>query len=214
MRKKLAISLFLIVCIFSSAVFAADEKEKKITDLTPWKGHNVSMVNLYKETDGDRFFAAVHEHAPEGYTVQMVKDFFDKMFSQKFNSMEVVDGDTIIIDGNLKGDYAPVGKLITKWEKYEISWNIFKTDSEDLIAAGYKYFLLMPFHQHGEDSLRHSHLRYGNADFDYLATDPSMHGWWPTIYQPATTDEAKIMENMIKGAKKQASMLPKLKKNS
>jgi Zn/Cd-binding protein ZinT len=80
-----------------------------------------------------------------------------------------------------------------------------------MIEAGFKYFLLFPFHQHNKDSLRHCHLRYGNENFDFLVTDPSVQLWWPTVYQPENTDEAKIMAQMTKKAKLQATMLPPLK---
>lgn len=210
MKKTFTIAAVLILCFISNATFAA-KKETKPTDLTAWKGYNVPIMKLYQGEDGAKFFAAVKKHAPKGYTLKMVKDYFNKMFALKFKSMKVVDGDTIIIDDKLKGDYAYVGKLTTKWDGYDIKWEIFKTDSKEMIEAGYKYFLLMPFHQHNKKALRHAHFRYGNANFDYLATDPSVQKWWPTVYQPATTDEAKIMKSIIKGARLQASMLPKLK---
>jgi hypothetical protein len=43
-------------------------------------------------------------------------------------------------------------------------------------------------------------------------TDSSVQSWWLTIYHPAKTDEAKIMAQMIKNSKLQASMLQSLKK--
>lgn len=212
MKKNLIISFTLIICLFTGLALADDHasQQQEVTDLTPWKGYSVSIKNLYAGEAGDKFFEAVTEHAPKGYTQEMVKEFFLNMFDLKFNSMEVIDGDTITIDGKLTGDYTHVGTFKTKWEEYDMTWDIFKTDSEEMIQAGYKYFLLIPFHQHSEEALRHSHFRYGNADFDYLITDPSLQLWWPTIYQPDSTDEVKIMENMIKGAKLQATMLPEL----
>ncbi len=210
MEKKSVISFILVLCFFYSSIFA-DEKEFKVTDLTPWKGYSVSNLELYKGKPGERFFAEVAKYAPKGYTQKMVRDYFYGMFALKFKSFKVVDKDTITIDDNISGDYVYVGKLLTKWKDYDLKWEIFKTDSKEMIAAGYKYFLLMPFHQHSQDSLRHSHLRYGNQDFDFLTTDLSVQSWWPTVYQPAVTDEAKIIAAMHKGAKLQATMLPPLK---
>lgn len=211
MKKILTISIFLVVSLFCNSV-SAGEKETKVTDLTPWKGYSVSVKKLYEGEAGDKFFSAVKKYAPKGYTHKMVKDFFYNMFSLKFKSLRVVDKDIITIDDKISGYYAHIGKLTTKWQEYDITWEIFKTDSKEMIEAGYKYFLLIPFHQHSKDSLRHSHLRFGNQNFDFLATDPSVQSWWPTIYQPVATDEAKVMAAMIKGAKLQSSMLPPLKK--
>ncbi|WP_020588045.1 hypothetical protein [Desulfobacter curvatus] len=213
MRKKLAISLFLIVSVFSSTVFAADKEKESITDLSPWKGNNASIVKLYDSDAGEKFFEKVTEHAPKGYTKEMVKDYIYDMHALKFKSLNVVDENTIIIDNKLTGDYVYVGSLSTKAGKYDVTWQIFKTDSEEMIQGGFKYFIFLPFHGHGEDSLRHAHFRYGNENFDYLATDPSVQSWWPTAYQPETTDEAKVMARMInKTAKLQAKMLPPLEK--
>jgi len=212
MKKRLTISLFLIVCFFSGAAFAADKEKENITDLTPWKGNSVSVVTLYDCDAGEQFFAKVTGYAPEGYTKKMVKDFIYKMFSLKFKSMNVVDENTIIIDNKITGDYVHVGSVSTTWREQATTWHIFKTDSKEMIQAGFKYFIFFPFHQHGKDSLRHAHLRYGNENFDFLVTDPSVQSWWPTVYQPAKTDEAKVMAQMIKKAKLQATMLPPLKK--
>ncbi|WP_020588905.1 hypothetical protein [Desulfobacter curvatus] len=212
MRKKLTISLFLIVIHFSSAVFAADKEKENIIDLTPWKGNNVSNIKLYDSEAGERFFEEVMEYAPKGYTKKMVKDFFYNMFSLKFKSLSVVDENTIIIDNKITGDYVHVGSLSTKAGKHDITWHIFKTDSKEMSQAGFKYFLFLPFHGHGKGSFRHAHLRYGNENFDFLVTDPSVQSWWPAVYQPTETDEAKVMAQMTKIAKLQATMLPPLKR--
>jgi hypothetical protein len=204
--------MLLLICALCSPVFASDNGTLGITDLTPWIGHSVSVIKLYESDAGERFFTEVTKHAPKGYTKKMVKDFIYDMFSLKFKSLRVVDENTIIIDNTITGDYVRVGSVSTKWKEHNTTWEIFKTDSKDMIEAGFKYFIFYPFHQHGKDSLRHSHLRYGNENFDFLVTDPSVQSWWPTIYQPAKTDEAKIMAQMTRNAKLQASMLPPLKK--
>jgi hypothetical protein len=210
MKKELIISVFFAVCLFSNSVFAETDTPK-ITDLTPWKGFSVSNLQLYESEAGDTLFTEVAKYASEGYTPETVKEFFFDMFSMKFECLKVIDENTLTIDNRISGDYVHVGTLLTKWNNYDISWEIFKTNSKEMIGAGYKYILLMPFHQDTKDGLRHCHLRYGNEGFDYLATDPSIQSWWPTIYQPEGTDEIKVMAEMIKGAKQMSTMLPPLK---
>ena len=209
MIRKLTTSLVLMACLFSGAVFAAD-KEKEANDLTPWIGNHASMAKLYEQEGGEKYFEKVAKYS-KGYTKQMVKDHILGDFTPKFKTMNVVDGNTIIIDDKFTGDYVYVGDLSTKLYIYDVTWKIFKTDSKEMIKAGYKYFLLLPFHQHGgKDALKHTHIRYGNENFDFLATDPSLYMWVPTIYPPAETDEAKIMANKLKGAKLRATSLPPL----
>lgn len=208
--KKILIISTILVLFFGGSSALAEKNGVDIIDLTPWKGYNVANLQLYRGKAAEKFFAEVAKYAPKGYTQKMVKDFVDKAFFMKFKSLKVVDKDTITINDKISGDYVHVGKLFSKWKEHYTPWNIFKTDSKEMIEAGYKYFLLMPFHQHGKNSLSHAHVRYGNQGFDFLATDPSVQSWWPALYQPALTDEAKIMTAMIKKARLQASMLPPL----
>jgi hypothetical protein len=212
MNKKLISFLVIIVFSFCTEAFAADKQKDSITDLTPWIGESVSVIKLYESDAGDKFFSEVVKYAPKGYTKKMVKDFIYDMFSLKFKSFRVVDENTINIDNKITGDYVYVCSVSTRWKEHNTTWEVFKTDSKEMIAAGFKYFLLFQFHQHSKDSLRHCHLRYGNENFDFLVTDPSVQLWWPTVYQPKNTDETKIMAQMTKKAKLQATMLPPLKK--
>lgn len=210
MKKKILIQAVLIVCFWTHLALASDSVNPKISDLTPWIGNSVSIIKLYQGESANKYYSEVAKYAPKGYTPELVKEFVYNQFALKFKSIDVVDKDTIVIDHRISGKYIYVGNLTTKWKKHTTTWEIFKTNSAKMIEAGFKYFLFFPFHQHSKDSLRHAHLRYGNENFDFLATDPSVQMWWPTIYQPATTDEAKIMASMIHGAKLQASILPPL----
>ncbi len=210
MKKNLTIQALLIVCLWANLAFAGSIEKPEISDLTPWIGHSVSIIKLYQRESANKYFSEVTKYAPKGYTPELVKEFIYNQFALKFKSIDIVDKDTIVIDHRISGKYTYIGKLTTKWKKLTATWEIFKTDSTKMIEAGFKYFLFFPFHQHGKDSLRHAHLRYGNETFDFLTTDPSVQKWWPTIYQPATTNEAKVMESMIHMAKLQASMLPPL----
>lgn len=214
MTKKLAISLFLIVCVFSSVVFAADKKKENITDLTPWKGDSVSVVKLYENEVGEKFYEEILEQAPKGYTKKMVKDYIYGLYYMKLKSLSVVDENTITIDDKMTGDYVHVCSIGMKMGNHKNAWQVFKTDSKEMIQAGFKYILFLPFHQHNKDTLRHAHIRYGNENFDFLTTDPSVKSWWPTIYQPAKTDEAKATAQMTKPriVRMMAKMMPPLEK--
>jgi len=186
----------LIVCIFSSVVFASDKEKEAISDLTPWKGESVSMVKLYENEAGERFYEEILELLPKGNTKKMVKDFINCLYYVKFKSLSVVDENTIIVDSKITGEYAHVCSIGMDLGNHKASWQVFKTDSKEMIEAGFKYFIFLPFHQHNKDSLKHTHFRYGNENFDFLTTDPSVKSWWPTIYRPAETDEAKATKQM------------------
>jgi len=210
MRKKLAIYLFLIACIFSNVIFAADKEKEGIYDLTPWKGDSVPVFRLYDNEAGERFYEKILENLPEGYTRKMAKDFIRGLYEMKIKTFSVVDENTIRIDDKFTGDYVHVCAVSMGKEK-KPTWQVFITDSKEMIAAGYKYIMLLPLHQHGEEGLRHFHLRYGNENFDFLTTDPSVKEWWPTVYQSAKIDEAKATKQMTtpKLARLYAGMMKK-----
>ena len=57
-----------------------------------------------------------------------------------------------------------------------------------------------PYHSHG-DGMAHCHMRYGNEDFDYLITDPSITNWWPTLFQSAEVNKEEAVKAMQQDAK-------------
>ena len=172
MRKQLTLPVFLIVCIFSTLAFAADKQKQNISDLTPWKGTSVSVVKLYENETGEKFYEDILELLPQGYTKKMVKDYIYDLYYMKLKSLNVVDENTITIDDKITGDYVHVCSIGMKLGNHKAAWQVFKTDSKQMIQAGFKYILFFPFHQHNEDTLRHAHLRYGNENFDFSDDRP------------------------------------------
>jgi len=195
-RKKIIFPVLLIVCIFSSVTFAADKEKESITDLTPWKGENVSIIKLYENEAGEKFYEEILGNLPEGYTKKMVKDFIYNLYYMKIKSFKVIDEDTIMINDKFTGDYVHVCSINMDLGAHKVAWQVFKSDSQEMIEAGFKYMMFFPYHQHNKETLRHAHFRYGNENFDFLTTDPSVKSWWPTIYQPATVDETKATAMM------------------
>jgi len=207
---KRIISVFLLVLVSSVFLFAtAAESSETVSDLTPWAGLNLPMTALFEGEGGDTLYAEIAKYA-KGYDGKMVRKYFDNMYYTKFRTFEITDGNTVVFDEDNAVNYAYVGKLETTWGEYAITWFIFKSNDEYALANGYKYLLMMPYHGHG-DGMQHCHMRYGNENFDFLSTDPSVQNSWPTLYQPAKTDEEKAIFDMMKTAKMQASMLPKVK---
>ncbi|WCE30809.1 ZinT/AdcA family metal-binding protein [Vibrio sp. SCSIO 43137] len=209
MNKKLITSLIFIVCLFSNSLFAGGKSTDTISDLTPWKGYSTSVIELFQNESGEKFFEEMVKNLPNGYTNRMAKDFVYDLYATKINSLSVIDENTITINDKMTGDYAYIASISVARGEKTVTWHIFKTDAQAMIHAGFKYILFIPFDQHGPDTLRHSHFRFGNENFDFLTTDPSLQSWWPTLYQPSEVSEAKAIEQMTrpKLAKKLAAML-------
>eukprot|EP00831_Metopus_contortus_P059257 TRINITY_DN51247_c0_g1_i1.p1 TRINITY_DN51247_c0_g1~~TRINITY_DN51247_c0_g1_i1.p1 ORF type:complete len:266 (+),score=25.83 TRINITY_DN51247_c0_g1_i1:161-958(+) len=213
LMKKFVLMMVTTV-MFMGFIFAtASEGAEVIRDLSGWKGVNMSTTNILSGTRKNMYASEIAQYK-EGYNAQMVQIFIDKMYYSTFFTWEVLeDGKTIIFDNMYKGEYDFVGSLSTMWSGYDLVWYIFKTDSEEAINAGYKYLALFPYHGHGEGA-PHMHMRYGNANFAYLTTDPSLDVWWPTCYKAANMDQEALFNELMSGAKMMTTMLPDIKQAS
>lgn len=197
----------LFVLTISSIVLA---EEGTISDLSPWEGSNETYINLFDTESGDELFEEIAKYA-EGYNGEMVYKYFAKMYKTSFSKMKVIDAKTVVFDDEIKAEYKYIGNFDTNWGEHSISWYIFRTGGHEAIKAGYKNLILMSYHGHGK-GMKHCHMRYGNQNFDFLITDPSVNNWWPTLYKAGQVDKERVVQGMIKKAKVYSSMLPSLKK--
>ena len=205
-KSSILAFVFILLAVSGLAVAAA---ELEVKDLTPWQGENEAFGVLFQVKAADQFFVEVAKYA-DGYTPEMARKFYEEMYRMKFNKLSIPDGRTAIFDDKITGKYNYLGKLVTTWGEYNLTWYIFKTNSDEAINAGFKYLLMMPYHGHG-DGMAHCHMRYGNEDFDYLTTDPSITNWWPTLFQAAEVNKEEAVKAMQQDAKMYSSMLPPLK---
>jgi Zn/Cd-binding protein ZinT len=195
----------LILVLISSGIGMAQE-ESEVSDLSLWEGDNEAYVNIFDTAGADDLFNEIAKYV-EGYDGEMVRDFYDKFYETPFSVMRIVGKKTVVFDEEIEADYEYIGALNAKWGDYNIVWYIFRTDDVQAINAGYKHLILMPYHGHGEGSIGHCHMRYGNENFDFLTTDPSVSNWWPTLYRPGEVDKEKAVENMMGQAKMLADTL-------
>ena len=199
-----------VALLMGMAFASAAETTEVITDLSPLEGVNISTTSVLSGTRMNAYCSEIAKHK-DGYNARMVKVFVDKMYYSTFFKWEALeDGRTVIFDDMYTGEYDMVGTFSVKWNEYTLVWNVFKTDSQEAINAGYKYLILFPYHAHGEGT-PHMHMRYGNASIDYLVTDPSLNSWWPTCYPAADMDQEKLYEELMGGAKMMGTMLPAVK---
>ncbi|MDO7977809.1 ZinT/AdcA family metal-binding protein [Oceanotoga teriensis] len=206
---KKVLSVFLLSLFIFSSMLAFAESSPKVSDLTPWKGLNLDMGNIYNNKYADKLYEAVSKHK-KGYSPEMVKEFYIKNYTTDIKSLEVLDGNNILINESYKISYNYIGKLETNWGDYDIEWFIFTTEDPKAEEINLKTLLLVPYHQHG-NGLKHFHARFGNTSFAYLSTDKYLNNWWPTFYDPSVTNIERIIDDMLKNARMSASMLPDIK---
>ncbi|MTI60068.1 MAG: metal-binding protein ZinT [Firmicutes bacterium] len=139
----------------------------------------------------------------------MANNYFAQMYETSFSTMKIVDAETVIFNDEIEAKYQYIGKFNTVWGEYSVSWYIFETNNDEAIKAGFKHLIFMPYHGH-DDGMKHCHMRYGNENFDFLTTDPSVTNWWPTLFKTGQVDKEKVVQGMIEQAKMYSSMLPPL----
>jgi hypothetical protein len=207
-KKLLGITIIMALVFVVSSVALADDNT--ISDLLPWEGSNETYINLFATESADDLFAEIAKYA-DGYNGEMVYEYLaEEMYKTSFSKLEIVDAKTVVIDDKIEAKYDYIGNLNTVWGEYSIAWYIFRTNNAKAINAGFKQLILMPYHGHG-DGMKHCHMRYGNEDFDFLTTDPSLENWWPTLFRTGQVNKEKAVQGMMNQAKMMSSMLPPLK---
>lgn len=208
-NKKVLFSMMVMVFLLLLIPTYVLANNNDVSDLLPWKGNNETYINLFNTVSGDEFFEEIASYA-DGYDGKMVHNYFAKMYETSFSTMKVVDDKTVIFDDKIEAEYQYIGNFNTVWGEHNISWYIFRTGNHEAIKAGYKHLVLMPYHGHG-DGMKHCHMRYGNQNFDFLITDPSVNNWWPTLFKSTQVDKEETVQGMMEKAKIYSSMLPPLK---
>lgn len=128
------------------------------------------------EESEDEFYKELEEKRQTDFNAMLIKGD-EVVFLDKF---EEDDGEEIG-----KGTYDYFDTLTMEHAGHEMHWYVF----EGVEEAPYKYMMFMELH--GEDTMAHFHIRYGD-DLEELKEEES---WYPTFVKPSTTIE-QIAENI------------------
>ncbi len=135
--------------------------------------------------------------AEHGETVEDIKKEISEARDADFEGL-VIDDDTITFvtkEADLD-DPKEEGASYTFSESKDVNdgehsytWFIFEGDKD----APYKYVYLMPLH--GEETLAHFHMRYGDDKDEILNHQPE--GWFPTFVDPTETTTEQVAETLL-----------------
>jgi Zn/Cd-binding protein ZinT len=124
-------------------------------------------------------------------TAQNLKGLFKYMLKTDFKSC-VIAGDTIKIYNVPNASGSPSETIVYSYKgPLTVSgseWSSFEGNT----TGQFKYLVLNPRHQDNPGSMEHFHLRYGNASFEALTTDPM----WVATVTPTTTTMAALKEEL------------------
>ncbi|WP_257158706.1 metal-binding protein ZinT [Corynebacterium cystitidis] len=173
----------------------SDSDTQSKATLADWEGEWVSLGALAK-TDEMKPFAeeAAEEH---GESVEEVLEEVDEARATDFAGM-VIDADHIAFFDTIEevsGGSAEDGHKYTFSESIEdehdgnaFTWFVFEGDE----GAPHKYVLLMPLH--GEETLAHYHMRYGDSVDEAMNADDH---WYPTFIAPGEGSDEQIAETLF-----------------
>ena len=173
---------------------AEDEKPAEEADkasIADWEGEWNNMGGYLEKPEVQGAFKTLAEK--ENTDEAAAKEAYLKKRKCDFGGLEIA-GDHVKFlkefpdaKGEVVGeaDYTFKEKIEVEHGGHKLEWDVFEANSED---APYKVLLMMPIH--GEESLTHFHMRYGD-DKDSLLKE---EGWYPTFVKPSSTDQQIIDE--------------------
>lgn len=175
----------------SSSNIEEKKEDSAEVSLSDWEGEWNDMGGYLDKDEVQSAFKTLAEK--EKVDEKEAKENYLKKRKCDFGGLEIKDNKIKFLKDfpDKKGDviseseYKYVGKEEVEHGGHKLEWDIFEAKNDD---APYKFILMMPIH--GEESLTHFHMRYGD-DKDKLLKDES---WFPTFVKPNTTDAQIIDE--------------------
>lgn len=168
-----------------------EEVEADQASMADWEGEWNNMGGYLEKTEIQEAFKTLAEK--EKTDEASAKEAYLKKRKCDFGGLEI-KGDHVKFlkdfpdaKGEVIGeaDYTFKEKIEAEHAGHKLEWDVFEAKSED---APYKVLLMMPIH--GEESLTHFHMRYGNDKESLLKEE----GWYPTFVKPSSTDQQIIDE--------------------
>lgn len=174
--------------IVSSVKAAADHDHD--VSMSDWEGTWNNMGAYLEREELQDAFKKLGEK--DGKSADEAKAAYIEKRKCDFDGM-VVKGDKVtLLDGfeNENGkeiesvEYEFLETHKVKHGNHDLEWHAFKAKGD----AKYPIMLMMPVH--GEESLTHFHMRYGDDVKALLEKE----GWYPTFVKPNTTNEQLVEE--------------------
>lgn len=168
-----------------------DQSEDEKASMADWEGEWNDMGDYLEKAEIQEAFKSLAEK--ENTDEASAKEAYLKKRKCDFGGLEI-DGDHVKFLKEFpdaksevigEADYTFREKIEVEHGGHKLEWDVFEANSED---APYKVLLMMPIH--GEESLTHFHMRYGD-DKDSLLKE---EGWYPTFVKPSSTDQQIIDE--------------------
>ena len=168
-----------------------DQYEDEKASMADWEGEWNDMGGYLEKAEIQEAFKSLAEK--ENTDEASAKEAYLKKRKCDFGGLEIA-GDHVKFlkefpdaKGEVIGeaDYTFKEKIEVEHGGHKLEWDVFEATSKD---APYKVLLMMPIH--GEESLTHFHMRYGD-DKDSLLKE---EGWYPTFVKPSSTDQQIIDE--------------------
>ena len=168
-----------------------EEVESDQVSMADWEGEWNDMGGYLEKAEIQEAFKTLAEK--ENTDEASAKEAYLKKRKCDFGGLEIA-GDHVKFlkefpdaKGEVIGeaDYKFKEKIEVDHGGHKLEWDIFETTSED---APYKVLMMMPIH--GEESLTHFHMRYGDDKEALLKEE----GWYPTFVKPSSTDQQIIDE--------------------
>lgn len=168
-----------------------DSEKSEEVSMADWAGEWNNMGGYLERPEVQDAYKTLGEK--ENMSADEAKSMYLEKRACEFDGLKI-EGDKVTFlstfpsdNGEAKGEgtYKFVEAKEVQHGNATLSWNVFEAENDD---APYKFLLMMPIH--GEESLTHFHMRYGNDKDELFAKEK----WYPTFVKPNTTNDQIIEE--------------------
>lgn len=175
----------------NKAEISTNKDKKQDISISEWAGSWNSMSSYLNEPALNKAYEEVAKRDKK--SAEDVKKELVERRKSDFNGI-VINGNKVTFLDNFESkggkeiassEYKIVKSYETKHGNSTLEWDAFKATSKD---AKYPIIIMMPIH--GEDSLTHFHMRYGNNVDELLKQEK----WFPTYVKSTTTNDQLIDE--------------------
>lgn len=170
----------------------ADEGAREDVKLSDWEGSWNSFLYYF---DMDEVNTAFEEKAEkDGTSAEEAKEAFTKMSDTEFNYLEITEDKITFynvepvapgeeLDDDKKEELASNTYEYVTAHEGEHGGKVFYWYEFNAVEEDAKYPVVLLMDVHGEETMPHSHMRYGDDVEEILAQED----WYPTIVAPETT---------------------------
>lgn len=182
--KNIKRVLIFALALCMMAALSATAFAKESVSLSDWEGQWNSFLGYVDDKELEEPIRKMAEE--KGVTVEQLKAMPVKMMETDVVAMNIKGSEVTFFDGFEARGGKEFDKAVYEFVKsHTLKFGNFEFEMHEFKSEKAKYPVLLMTDVHGEESMTHFHVRFGNNVEELIANDM----WYPTYVKPTTTYE-------------------------